>query len=167
SLTGGYYFKKFMQEIDPVYFAVTGDQTWIFFRLGEIYLNYAEALFHLENEAGAREYLDKIRSRPDVNMPPVTESGQALYAKIQNERRVELAFEEHRFWDVRRWKINSVIGNQPIRGVNVVRNGNGTFTYNYFDVLTTTTFEEHMNVLPIPRSEIERAPTLAQNPGYN
>lgn len=167
SQTGGYYIKKFMLEIDPVYYAVTGDQAWNFFRLGEIYLNYAEALFHVGDEDGARTYLNKIRSRPSVDMPPVTESGDALYARIKNERRVELAFEEHRFWDVRRWKINSVIGNQPVRGVNVVKNSDGTFTYNYYDVFTTVAFQEHMNVLPIPRSEIERAPSLAQNPGYN
>lgn len=78
-----------------------GKQPWVYCRLAEIYLNYAEAMYHCGKEDVAREYVNYIRKRArggreDI-LPDVTESGEALLAKIQHERKVELAFEEHRF----------------------------------------------------------------------
>ena len=86
-----YAFKKFMVE------SVKPENPWIFFRLAEFYLNYAEIMYELGNEEQAREYVNKVRARQSVNMPPVTASGEKLRDKIRNERRVELAFEGHRF----------------------------------------------------------------------
>ncbi len=163
----GYYVKKFMQEsVMPNYYAVTGDQHWNFFRLGEIYLNYAEAMYHVGNEAVAREYVNKIRKRKSVNMPEITETGDVLYKRIQHERRIELAFEEHRFWDVRRWKIAMEIENKPFRGVDITKNADGSYTYTE-KVLENKLFLEQHYWHPIPRSEREKNDQLVQNPGYS
>ena len=76
---------------------------WTRMRYAEVLLNYAEACIELGQDAEARTYINMIRER--AGMPPVTESGAALKARYRNERRVELAFEEQRFFDVRRWLI--------------------------------------------------------------
>jgi hypothetical protein len=97
-----YTMRKFMDESLDFNSGI-GSQPYIFFRLAEIYLNYAEAEFHLGNESVAREYINIIRSR--VNMPDITTSGTQLLEDIRHERRIELCFEDHRFYDVRRWII--------------------------------------------------------------
>src|SRR5690606_1842109 len=78
---------------------------WITFRLAEFYLNYAEALNEINGSAAEIEWaLRQVRER--VNMPPITYTNQEdMRQKIRRERAVELAFEEHRYFDVRRWKI--------------------------------------------------------------
>src|SRR5690606_35000684 len=99
----GYYLRKF---IDPsVNHSSSTKQTvpWRFFRYAEILLNYAEASIELGEEDDARRVLNEIRDR--AGMPPITESGAALKERYRNERRIVLAFEEHRYWDVRRWMI--------------------------------------------------------------
>ncbi len=95
------------------------------FRLAEIYLNYAECAYMTGNEELCRQYINKIRSRADVQMPEVTESGEALWDRLVNERRIELAFETFRYFDVRRWKTAQFYENIPIAGMRtmVFRNG--------------------------------------------
>ena len=139
---------------------------WILSRLGEMYLNYAEAEFNLGHEATAREYLDRIRNRAGITTP-LTESGAALLDRIRNERQVELAFEGHRYYDVRRWKIADVTENKPVRQVIITRNSTtGVKTYLY-QTLEPRTFDRNKHYLmPIPRTEINRS-NLPQNPGYN
>ena len=161
----GYSLRKLVQPLIPLYNSLAGDGHATIFRLGEIYLNYAEAMYQLGGEDVAREYVNKIRQRPSVNMPPITESGDALYKRIQHERRIELAFEEFRYFDVRRWKVAMDIENLPLRGVEVSKKSDGSFTYNYYN-LGERKFEEKMYWHPIPRTEIERDPALVQNPGY-
>ena len=75
------------------------------------------------DEATAREYLNKVRSRPSVDMPdiPATVTGEELRKRIYNERRIELAFEGHRFFDVRRWKIASEVENAPITTIDIYK----------------------------------------------
>ncbi len=94
------------------------------FRLAEIYLNYAEAKFELGDEAKCREYINKVRAR--VGMPdiPATVTGEALRERLYNERRIELAFENHRFFDIRRWKIANVVENRPIYGMDIFKDLN-------------------------------------------
>src|SRR5690625_7573189 len=75
----------------------------MFFRYAEVLLNYAEASIELGDDADARRELNKIRAR--AGMPDIQDSGEALKERYRNERRVELAFEEHRYFDIRRWKI--------------------------------------------------------------
>jgi hypothetical protein len=129
-------------------------------------LNYADAKFELGDEAAAREYLNKVRSRPGVDMPSVTDSGEALRKRIRNERRVELALEEHRFYDVRRWKIAMEIENKPILAMNIQILSDGSKTYE-ITVLIAHSFSEQHYLLPIPRTEIDKSlGSLVQNPEY-
>ena len=93
----GYYPRKFITEEKTGYGwdgTANSDPLWLWFRYGEILLNYAEAMYNLGDENTCREYINKIRSRPNVNMPPVTDSGAALFARLVNERRIELVFED-------------------------------------------------------------------------
>ncbi|MNL07046.1 SusD family protein [compost metagenome] len=85
---------------------------------------------------------------------------------IRNERRIEMAFEEQRFWDIRRWKIAEIVLNQPVRGVSITKNANGTFSYLYKDIASSV-FDARKNYLfPIPYSEIQTNANMTQNPGY-
>ena len=165
----GYYLRKFMDEsiTDPINTRI-GNTPWTFFRYAEILLNYAEAQFFLGNEPVARTYINMVRSRPGVAMPAVTQSGPALLARIQNERRIELAFEGHRFFDVRRWKIAPTVLNINAKKMLVQRNATTMVkTYTVVDFLPARAFSDKNYLLPIPQSEIERNKNMVQNPGYN
>lgn len=162
-----YAFKKFMVEsIPPSGSSVKPENPWIFFRLAEFYLNYAEIMYELGNEEQAREYVNKVRARQSVNMPPVTASGEKLRDKIRNERRVELAFEGHRFFDVRRWCIADETENRDLLAMNIQKQADGTKTYEVTMLLKRSFLEQH-KLVPIPRTEIDKSEgALVQNPGY-
>lgn len=174
----GYYLRKFMNDNYPLQnpWGNAGFQPWNYFRYAEILLNYAEAA----NEAygpdvtpanatlTARQALNMVRQRVGVNMPevPAGRSKDEFRKDIQYERRVELAFEEHRFYDVRRWKIASDTENEPAYGVTITKSGN-TYTYTRKTALSGRLFQEKHYWLPIPRSEILSSNgLLEQNPGY-
>jgi len=153
SLTS-YYYKKFLIEsIPPSGSTVLPTNPWIFFRYAEILLNYAEAEFELGNEDIARKYINMVRARPSVNMPPVTDTGEKLRKRIQNERRVELALEEHRFFDVRRWKIAQESENKPLLGMNIQKGTNGAKTYTNTKVIDRKFFDMQY-LMPFPSAEV-------------
>jgi hypothetical protein len=162
-----YYLKKYILEsVTNPSNTNAGSSPWIYFRYAEILLNYAEAMFMLNEEGICRQYLNKVRSRPGVNMPPVTESGSALLERLQHERRIELAFEEHRWFDVRRWKIAMVVLNEPAKKMSI-RIDPVTGLKNYtIERLQQRAFSEKNYLVPIPQTEINKAPLLVQNPGY-
>lgn len=162
-----YAFKKFMVEsIPPTGSSIKPENPWIFFRLAEFYLNYAEIMYELGNEEQAREYVNKVRGRQSVNMPPVTVSGEKLRDKIRNERRVELAFEGHRFFDVRRWGIADKTENRALLAMNIQKKEDGSKTYEISLLLKRSFLEQH-KLVPIPRTEIDKSEgSLVQNPGY-
>jgi len=141
------------------------DNDWIFLRYAEVLLNYAEA----QNEAAGPDAsvfsaLNQVRARS--GQPALSGLSQAeLRDRIRNERRVELSFEEHRFFDVRRWKQGSVFFNEPARKVSITKNADGTLNYTY-PVWEPRVFKDHQNLMPIPQSEIDRNGLLTQNPGY-
>ena len=164
----GYYLRKFVPEdIPPVGGTVYPTTPWIMFRYAEILLNYAEAQYMLGNEDIAREYLDKVRSRQSVGMPDVEESGEDLLVRIQHERRIELVFEGHRYFDVRRWKIANETETKDIVGTAIVKEADGTKTYSTKNLITRV-WNDKLYLLPIPRVEIDRSlGSLEQNPGYN
>jgi hypothetical protein len=135
-------------------------------RLGEFYLDYAEAVFYATGSANngaygmtANEAVNVLRSRADINMPAFTEDGDAWVERYERERAVELAFENHRFWDVRRWKK----GAQYFRTVQVASIGSNL-------VLNRSTvsrqWDEKYNFYPIPQSELKKNPNLTQNAGW-
>lgn len=152
-----YVLRKFMPDEDtPLSWQTTYTIPWIFFRLGEIYLNYAEAQFELGHEDVCREYLKKIRNR--VGMPPIPETvtGENLRQRLYNERRVELAFEEHRYFDLRRWKIAMDIENRPIYGMTITKDINtGKKTYEEV-LLSKRVFTSKMYLLPIASDELKK-----------
>jgi hypothetical protein len=166
--TTGYYARKFIDESIVVPSSTNvGNTPWPFFRYNEILLNYAEAKFYLGDEATCRIYINMIRSRHSVDMPPITESGDALLEKLRHERKIELYFEEHRWFDVRRWKIAPQVLSIPVRKVDIVKDlitGEKTYTYSDFQ---QRDFPEKMYYMPVPQSEIDKDSNLGQNPGYN
>ncbi|HEY0611457.1 MAG TPA: RagB/SusD family nutrient uptake outer membrane protein [Chitinophaga sp.] len=167
----GYYLRKFMDDNNPIDnpWNIAGLQPWIYIRYAEVLLNYAEA----QNEAvgpDATVYsaINQIRQRASVNQPalPAGLSQAQMRDAIRRERQVELAFEEHRFYDVRRWRIAITTENVPAGGMTVTRNGS-TFTYTRKVALSGRAFEPKHYFLPIPRSEILSSNNeLMQNPGY-
>ena len=165
----GYFLRKFLNPL------VLGGQVaqtrWKKYHLSEIYLNLAEA----ENEANgataiAYNAVNVVRAR--AGMPNLTSSlGQLDFQKrIRNERQVELAFEEHRFWDVRRWKILSQT-DKLVTGNEIVRVGtapNITLTYNRFVVSRRSAWEDRFLIFPIPLTDASIIPDFGanQNPGW-
>ena len=164
---GDYVLKKFMPDDGtPLSWQTTYTNPWPHFRLAEIYLNYAEAKFELGDEATARQYLSMVRAR--VNMPaiPASVTGEALRQRIRNERRIELAFEAHRFFDIRRWKIAGDIENRPIRGMDIVKDlQTGVLTYTPAVLLVKAPWDEKRNLLPVATAEITRT-GMAQTVGW-
>lgn len=84
---------------------------------------------------------------------------------IRNERRIELAFEDHRYYDVRRWKIIEQLP-KFIRGCTITKNANGTFSYNPNKVAEAKVFEQKHYFYPIPQTEVNRNPNMKQNPNW-
>src|SRR6266513_3568342 len=115
----GYYLRKF---IDPSINAqYTREQVpWIFFRYAEILLNYAEASIELNEVGDALNALNQIRRR--AGMPDLT-AGPNLRDEYRNERRIEMAFEEQRFFDVRRWMTAPQVLSRPATGINISLTG--------------------------------------------
>jgi len=167
--TTGYLLKKFMDpgvSLTQSRFAL---KTWIFFRLGEFYLNYAEALNEVSG-ANAQVYgaVNRIRSRAGMPGLPTGLSQEDMRMRIRNERRVELAFETHRYFDCHRWKIAAQTDNGPIYGMNVAA-GTSLTDDNFFrrTLIETRLFQAPKHYLfPIPQSEIDKNPSMAQNPGW-
>ncbi len=166
----GYYSKKFVAEDVPSLQGSTVRATspWIMFRYAEILLNYAEAEYNLGHEDVARQYANMVRKRTGVNMPDITEGGADLLKRIQNERRIELAFEHHRFFDVRRWKIANDTESKDIMGVTIKKMSDGSKIHEPKLLIDRPAWDDRWLLLPIPRAEINRSlGALQQNSGYN
>ena len=173
----GYYLKKYCQgDIDPRSNSTNKSayHTWITFRLGEFYLNYAEAVFRYLGSAdatsaefplSAREAASRTRARKSVNMPPFPTgmSNDEFWTKYKNERMVELAFEGHRFWDVRRWKEADKYF-RSITEMKITRQTDGTFAYTRKEVARQ--WDDKMYFFPIPQADKLKNPNLGQNPGW-
>ena len=163
----GYYQLKFANEriVNPS--GNNMSQTpWTHYRYAEVLLNYAEANYFLGNEEVTREYLNRVRKRPSVNMPEITDSGESLFQKIVNERRIELVFEEHRWFDIRRWEILPEVANEDLKRIIIRKQPDGTKTYEVA-FWKEGKYNEANYLLPIPQIEINKNGLLEQNPGYN
>ena len=110
---GGLELYKWYLPTEYISESQTGSKLYPWFRLAEMYLNYAECAYKVGNEALCREYINKVRQRPDVMMPEVTETGENLWDRLVNERRVELYAETFRYFDLRRWKMADLYENVP------------------------------------------------------
>ena len=170
----GYYLKKFLTDGLNLTQGQTAQHNWIAYRYAEVLLNYAEAVNEAWGPAtvpagfpmSAAEALQRVRNRASVSLPAVAAGTVDSFRKaVKHERQVELAFEDHRYWDLLRWKDAMTVLNQPVQGVKVTRTGN-TYSYRVVDVADRT-FAARNYYLPLMRSEIENAAgTLEQNPGY-
>lgn len=162
----GYYLRKFLNEdVNIQTGGSSGGHVVPLFRLAEIYLNYVEALNECDpTNPDIALYLNKVRNR--ASLPNVSAlSQEQMRAVIQHERRVELAFEEHRSWDVRRWKIASSTLGTPLMGVQIERKPLGGYTYMPVKV-EQRVFQPKMYWYPIPQSEVLKLKQWKQNNGW-
>lgn len=171
----GYYIRKFLNDNLNLVNNATQVHHWPLIRYAEILLSYAEAMneaYGPDNDNGyglsARQAVNTVRARAGVAMPPVVAADpSAMRTAIKRERRVELAFENHRFWDLRRWKDAQTVLNQPILGVKVTLNSTNQVVYTPFIVENRVFDAAKMYQHPIPQSEINKsAGILKQNPGW-
>ncbi len=169
----GFYMRKFMGDFETASTYSNHSSDWIVMRYAEILLAYAEARNEAEAapQADVYQQLYAIRARAGIEpgaggnyglAPNMTQA--AMRAVIQNEWRIEFAFEEHRFFDIRRWKLAQTLLNRPRTGVLIAKNGND-FTYNQVNVLTTV-FQQRQYLYPIPYNEVAKNPNMKQNPGW-
>ena len=171
----GYYLKKLLH---PAVNLASGSKydkdthTWVTFRLAEFYLNYAEAVFKYLGSAtattaefpmSADEAVDKVRARVGMPAFPTDLNADQWWQKYTNERRVELAFEGHRFWDVRRWKEADKYF-KVITEMKLTKDSDGNLTYTRKKV--SRIWDDKMYLFPIPNSDRLKNPNLTQNPGW-
>lgn len=171
-----FYLRKFL-SVNARWNAPIGraNHSFPLFRYGEVLLNYAEAMNEAygpdnpsTHEMTARQAIALIRIRAGLTANqtvPAANDQATMRAAIHHERRIELAFEEHRQLDLRRWKTAEQVLNQPVHGLNIVKNDNGTFTYSP-KVVEQRVFQSKMYLYPFPQSEISRNPSLIQNTGW-
>ncbi|MDL2255896.1 RagB/SusD family nutrient uptake outer membrane protein [Parabacteroides sp. OttesenSCG-928-G06] len=145
-------------------------QPWIEFRYAEVLLNYAEALNEIQGPSPAiYDALNKVRKRAGIAEDlQMNHSKEQLRDLIRNERYVELCFEQHRYWDLRRWKVaDQVLNGRKYTGVVITKEEDGTFSYDYQPVeAQNLVFETKMYFMPIPMSELSKNGKLEQNPGW-
>lgn len=164
----GYYLKKY---VDGSCVTTADNQTrqrhvWILFRLGEFYLDYAEAVYNATGSANdatygltANDAINVLRTRSDINMPKFTEDGAEWVKRYERERLVELAFENHRFWDVRRWKK----GAEYFKNIQVANISSSLYLTRS---TSTRQWDDKYYFYPIPQSELKKNPNLTQNAGW-
>ena len=177
----GFYIRKFC-NISASWNAPIGKAFHCFplLRYGVLLLMYAEAM----NEAygpdtdskgyglTARQAVALIRERAgltgNIDLSETVPAGnrEKMRIAIQHERRIELAFEEHRHLDLRRWKLAEQVLNQPVLGLKIDKKEDGTFTYTP-QVVESREFTPKMYLYPFPQSEMSRNTNLKQNTGWN
>ena len=164
-----YYGKKLWPEVYQTPGTQTAFVNFIFFRYGEILLNYAEA----QNEAAGADAtvydaINQLRKRAGMPDLPSGLTKDQMRARIYNERAVELAFEDNRWYDIMRWKKGKELVAQKMYAMNVVKNSDGSFTYTKVPLAESfqRVYEDHMHLYPIPRNEIQKSKKLVQNPGW-
>ena len=165
----GYYLRKL---VDGSCVTTTDNQvkkhhTWIVMRLAEFYLDFAEAAYYATGSANdatfgmtANEAINVLRNRKGIDMPAFTEDGDQWVTRYERERLVELAFENHRFWDVRRWKKADVYFKNVT--VATITNGGNTLTR----TSKARNWDNKYYLFPIPQSEILINGKLTQNSGW-
>jgi hypothetical protein len=172
-----YYMRKFMGPFEsvssnpPSYFPLT--HNYIYYRYAGILLNYAEAANEFSGPSAViYNVLYALRKRAGILTGPDNTYGipqgltqDDMRSFIRNERRVEMAFEEQRFWDIRRWKIAAQAYNSaPLRGLDIQLSSGGQIFYNPISVLTPVFRDPQMYLYPIPYSEVIKNNQMKQNP---
>lgn len=167
--TGQYLLKYIDPELNLLE-GRTSVHTWVLIRLAEVYLNYIEALNEYQPaHSDIKIYYNKIRQREGIKMPELPDGldQDAVRQKIRHERRIELAFEDHRLWDARRWMIAADnekgrgVLNIPLRGLEILNRG-GVPSYTPIEI-EKRNFEPKMYLYPIPQGDLDIA-GWSQNP---
>tara|TARA_R110002050_G_scaffold300670_1_gene471427 strand:+ start:15191 stop:16918 length:1728 start_codon:yes stop_codon:yes gene_type:complete len=172
--TTGYYLKKFIREKLNLNIDATGPHVWYVFRYSEVLLNYAEAMYYAHGastkmgyvnggDLSAIDAINLIRGRTGVGMPARTSLTED---QLRNERRIELAFEGHRFWDVRRWKIAEQTENMPLKGMRITKEGE-SLTYEVVEIEKRKFVSPAMYRYPIPFVEMTNYSDWTQNTGWD
>jgi len=173
----GYYMSKFVDPSLDLAKGNTSVRAWVYMRYAEILLNYAEALNEYDNVTNftaMTNALDLLRNRANLRVfdtadKTLLKDQTEMRKYIKQERRLELAFEEHRFWDLRRWNDAVSVLNQPVKGMRITKDDMGNFVYTVFDA-DARVYDAKMNWYPIPRNEILKyrnaGKTIIQNPGW-
>lgn len=175
--TTGYYLRKYVDNsisFEAGASSAGTDHNWVLFRYAEVLLNYAEAMVNAHDnieytdadcDMSALDAVNAVRGRTGVKMQalPNTLSAAEFLKRVKNERRVELAFEGHRFWDLRRWK--ELDDSKDIYGVKITKDGT-QMTYTK-TALTHRTVEDKFYFYPIANTELFKNTNLKQNAGWN
>ncbi len=162
----GYYVRKYIPEtILSNNHGGSSPRLWTFIRYAEIMMNYAEAMNEVNGPCQeVYDMLNAIRHRAGItgNVEDRTDltTKEAMRNFIRKERTVEFAFEEHRFWDVRRWNVAEKALARDIIGIDVA--ANGTISRK---VAQKRVFESHMYLYPIPETEVWKT-SIENNPGW-
>lgn len=164
----GYYLSKWVNQSVDLVAGTSTAHTWIYFRYGEILLDYAEAMYNAYGATADPEgygmtalaAINLVRQR--VNMPALT-AAQLNQQSIEHERNVELGFEDQRLWDVRRWKEGTTYFNKQINRVEITKDGSA-YTYSVTK-LENRTFSDKMEWYPVPQDEITKT-GWTQNTGW-
>ncbi|WP_345952846.1 RagB/SusD family nutrient uptake outer membrane protein [Mucilaginibacter sp. PAMB04168] len=171
----GYYLRKFMGNFTTATSYANGPRNFIIFRYAEILLNFAEAQNEYLSTPSADIYnaLRDLRRRAQITEGTTNKFGikdnmtkAEMRDAIKNERRLELAFEEHRYWDLRRWKDAERVLNQNLSGMQIIKNANSTFTYTKVPVGQVRFAFPKMYLYPVPFAEISKSSNLIQNFGW-
>jgi hypothetical protein len=172
--TTGYYVNKMLKP-DIAGNCIHGsERCWPLIRFAEVLLDFAEA----ENEYSGPTQdvynaLIEIRKRAGITagadnlygLDPGMNKDQ-MRAIIRNERRIELAFEEHWFWDIRRWMVAENTENVMMHGMKVIRDNGVPPSFQQFEVRKRN-FRNAMYLFPIPESEVAKSKQLLQNPYWS
>ena len=146
--------------------------SWKELRLGEVLLNYAEAQNEVNNGPDESVYnaINQVRERAGLPVLPDGLNYTQMKERIIHERKVELAFEGHRFWDLRRWRLAElVLNNKYFHGMKITENVNGEKTYEIFELnmLPKQVFLPKHYLMPINQGELDKNPNLGgNNEGY-
>ncbi|WP_256013894.1 RagB/SusD family nutrient uptake outer membrane protein [Desertivirga xinjiangensis] len=174
----GYYMSKFMGNFAGTTSYANQTHNFPIFRYADVMLMFAEAKNEVDGPGSGTDsvynFIRAIRARAGIALGSAPNTyGVAdglntaqMRELIRNERRVEMAFEEQRFWDIRRWKIAETVYNRPLHGMRITRSGNN-LTYQVEELGTPFRFiAPRMYRYAIPFSEISKNPNLTQNQGY-
>lgn len=168
----GYYLRKFLSDFSTASSYSSASHNFVYFRYGEIIMNYAEALNEVGRTEDAVQQIILIRKRAGIQAGTTNRYGIAagisqasMRTLIQNERRIELSFEEHRFWDLRRWRIANTELNKTLSGMQITKTTGGTFTYQVVPLINIV-FQDKLYHMPIPYNETVTDANLTQNYGW-
>ena len=159
--TTGYFLRKLMDEKLTDIENTKSSQPWVEIRYAEILLNKAEAAYRLNKIGEAQSAMNEVRKRKSVNLPKKLSTGEEWFKDYRNERKIELAYEGHLFWDMRRWELAHIeYNNYRVHGLKITGSSN---TYEYVDCDgEDRKFIKKQYVLPVPAAELKDNPLIQQ-----